>query len=436
VINWAGISWSGGIMKRLLILLCLLAPAWAQTSSPTESSSPPGGIGKHGCQHEWSNYLATNSLAPGTKTTVKLAYTITQNGTVADVSVIGSSGNVDVDHVAVTCASRWTYKPKMQNGVAVEAPWQTNVVLNLLVDEEGDVLWRHPLSIGEILCTKGFPSQQIRGRRLRFPVVRATVAVDGTVVDAYTSASSGSSELDEASANCVKGWHFLPAKANGVPVEETVSVTPWWAPLGVVGYKKTSARSLPSPQANACLAAIPLDVRATGLGATGLHFSVGRDGVVKNVVVTEASNRADLDRKAAECAALYKYEPAFMSDTDPVPAPAQPIRNLPVEDRKIIRVVWNRSNELARPIVGVALPCDGFLPPKVRHSRNVTALSFVIDAGRPRDIAVTSSSGNDDLDAAAKRCVGAWRYEAAMKDGKPLVLSDAAQIDWSELARR
>ena len=61
----------------------------------------------------------------------RLSFKITAGGGVAGVMVAQSSGHDDLDQAAVSCASRWTYKPALQNGQPVEVPWQTDVKWSL-----------------------------------------------------------------------------------------------------------------------------------------------------------------------------------------------------------------------------------------------------------------------------------------------------------------
>lgn len=72
-----------------------------------------------------------------------------------------------------------------------------------------------------------------------------TVMTDGFVRDVRVARTSGSSELDEAAAKCVEaGWHYIPAKLNGVAVE-----TSWTATIEFVSNKRAAAITIVNDKA-------------------------------------------------------------------------------------------------------------------------------------------------------------------------------------------
>ncbi|HKD22762.1 MAG TPA: energy transducer TonB [Rhizomicrobium sp.] len=84
----------------------------------------PASIGApHTCaQDRWYPPIALRLNQEG-NTTVK--FTINTDGSVSDAAVADSSGHDSLDQAAVRCVSTWHYKPAMQNGAPVVAPWQT-----------------------------------------------------------------------------------------------------------------------------------------------------------------------------------------------------------------------------------------------------------------------------------------------------------------------
>ena len=52
--------------------------------------------------------------------------------------------------------------------------------------------------------------------------LRVGVAADGSVASVEVAVTSGSAALDEAALECVRGWRFLPATADGTPVASVV----------------------------------------------------------------------------------------------------------------------------------------------------------------------------------------------------------------------
>lgn len=62
------------------------------------------------------------SLPEGELMTVRVEYTVTSDGDVADVKVIKSSGYKALDNAVVKAVSRYKYKPAVQNGVPRSVP--------------------------------------------------------------------------------------------------------------------------------------------------------------------------------------------------------------------------------------------------------------------------------------------------------------------------
>jgi TonB family protein len=61
-----------------------------------------------------------------TGTTI-IAYNITSDGAVTDITVEQSSGSADLDSAVVECAATYRYKPATKDGQAVEVPWKFKV---------------------------------------------------------------------------------------------------------------------------------------------------------------------------------------------------------------------------------------------------------------------------------------------------------------------
>ena len=70
-----------------------------------------------------------------------------------------------------------------------------------------------------------YPSAARKANVEGVTIVRVTIGVNGTAVNAEVASSSGNSSLDEAAVNCVYNWGFVPAKQNGVPIEVAANVS-------------------------------------------------------------------------------------------------------------------------------------------------------------------------------------------------------------------
>jgi protein TonB len=90
--------------------------------------SSPASIGRpHTCMQ---NYPPISQRL-GEEGVTLLAFTVTADGGVADITVAKSSGSDRLDAAAVSCATSWRYKPAIQANLPVSVPWKTNVVWKL-----------------------------------------------------------------------------------------------------------------------------------------------------------------------------------------------------------------------------------------------------------------------------------------------------------------
>lgn len=89
----------------------------------------PASIGRpHTCGQRYYPAIALRLNQEGTTV---LAFKITADGSVTDISVAESSGHDSLDQAAITCAQNWQYKPAMQNGANIEVPWKASVKWSL-----------------------------------------------------------------------------------------------------------------------------------------------------------------------------------------------------------------------------------------------------------------------------------------------------------------
>jgi protein TonB len=69
-----------------------------------------------------------------------------------------------------------------------------------------------------------YPETALAAREQGAAVISALVKSDGTVRRVALLRSSGYSDLDNAAANAVHGWKFVPATDDGKPVEGWANV--------------------------------------------------------------------------------------------------------------------------------------------------------------------------------------------------------------------
>lgn len=94
------------------------------TQSAQKGITAPASVGR---KHECTGFYPPLSDKLGEEGTTTLNFKITTDGNVKDITVKKPSGFPRLDEAAVTCASKWRYKPAMQLGQPVEAAWATDV---------------------------------------------------------------------------------------------------------------------------------------------------------------------------------------------------------------------------------------------------------------------------------------------------------------------
>ena len=108
--------------KFALAVLAALAASSAQALAEAPVQSPPPAK-----SHSCLDYYPEAAKNAGIEGITTLAFTVTEQGTVADLRIAKSSGNADLDNAAVTCASLWHYKPARKDSKPVATPWQAAV---------------------------------------------------------------------------------------------------------------------------------------------------------------------------------------------------------------------------------------------------------------------------------------------------------------------
>jgi TonB family protein len=156
------------------------------------------------------DYQAESTIA-GEKGTTKIAFTITDTGRTDTIHVTESSGSAALDEQAITCASRWLYRPAMRDNKPVPVPWRAEIHWSL---STGPDRVSSPTQFGIHDCT-AFKPAQVEVPHGAVTTLKFIVTTDGTVTDAEVATSSGNVELDKAALKCAAGWRFNPATVNG-----------------------------------------------------------------------------------------------------------------------------------------------------------------------------------------------------------------------------
>lgn len=157
---------------------------------------------------------------------VTVKFTVTVDGTVADLTVIKSSGFADLDDAALTAVKTWRYKPATKDGTPVPVVTEANVKFEL-TDNNG-----YPMGLpySELSMTAAdYPPEALAAKEEGQVWVGIVVSEDGDVISAAMVRPSSSRSLNETSLSlAVSRWHFTAAKLDGKPVKSAIVLILNW----------------------------------------------------------------------------------------------------------------------------------------------------------------------------------------------------------------
>lgn len=158
---------------------------------------------------------------------VKLEFTITEQGTVANPAVVESSGYPALDAAALACVPHWRYRPAMQSGAAVAVRWKAQIrfestAFRELGNNASTCLKQAVVANQAAIASAGRTELSIR--------IPATGPAQVTITQ-----SSGSSRLDALAVDCYSKAAPKPDAAPGnteAAVEQNYYIyVPWKALL-------------------------------------------------------------------------------------------------------------------------------------------------------------------------------------------------------------
>ena len=224
---------------------------------------------------------------------VFIVFTVRKDGSVAEASVMRSSGFADLDHVALEAVKTWRYRPATAGGQPIEVRWRTYVDFQLPDSTP-------PSNITPVQAVGPphnvmtyYPDSARRLREEGTATIRFTVAVDGTVSSASVMRSSGFADLDDAATEAVKTWLFKPATQDGKPIAVSSAVN---LKFQIVDGDDGPPPERPYTELFMSAADYPRHaLAAKEEGRTKLSIWVEEDGSVKSVDVTDSSGSQSLD---------------------------------------------------------------------------------------------------------------------------------------------
>ena len=106
-------------MTRLaLVLVAVLAAAPALAGDDYVDNT----------QHSCAQYYPAALLRNGVGGVSTVRFFVTSEGRTKKIQLSQSSGNNDLDTMAMVCAATWRYQPMMKDGAPTDSLWQAKVV--------------------------------------------------------------------------------------------------------------------------------------------------------------------------------------------------------------------------------------------------------------------------------------------------------------------
>jgi TonB family protein len=115
------------IVRLAIVALCLGSIARAAEPPPLTFGRP------HVCS---GDYYPADAVKLHHEGTVTLSFTITEQGTVTDPTIVHSSGYPELDAAALACVPSWRYRPATQNGKPAAVLWKAQVKFDQPSPEE------------------------------------------------------------------------------------------------------------------------------------------------------------------------------------------------------------------------------------------------------------------------------------------------------------
>jgi TonB family protein len=162
-----------------------------------------------------------------------------------------------------------------------------------------------------------------------------------------------------------------------------------------------------------CLQDYPAEaVAAHAEGTTTVGFTITETGVTKDIRVVKSSGTPSLDTAAIMCANRWLYKPA-VKDGAPIAVPWK------------AEVKWVMRGSPMQIVVPAPIGehiCKKPHGVKIAAGVTTTLKLRITNQGKVSDTEIQNSSGNTDLDEAAKQCALSWNYEPATINGIPAVV--------------
>jgi TonB family protein len=194
--------------------------------------------------------------------------------------------------------------------------------------------------------------------------------------------------------------------AKAEDVFKPATVTPTGAPHSCDGFYPESAR----------------EAHIGGMATVDFH--INPNGTVSRVKVTKSSGNSDLDDASTSCVRTWRYLPVLKSGVAVEAAWTADVewKTVAVQPKGPLPVLTDRADS-----------CFHYpFWAKEKHTEGTAAVKFQLGMdGLPKDISITRSAGDKDLDDRALECVQSMRFHVT--DDKTHNIT--ASATWSTLGR-
>jgi TonB family protein len=219
----------------MLVALLLLPPTLvhaADKSSPpiprigpldttgTGPVTPPVPLGSHDAE----GFYPPASRLIGEQGDVTVSFIIQTDGSVSQVTIVGSSGIARLDEAAILAASTWRYRPATQDGKPVAYRWIAKLVFKMR-----DSFWNAATFKIIEAPEDAYPADALANRQQGSTGLAVLIDENGNVLNASVQQTSGVPTLDEASLVLVRNrLRFAAATVDGKPLKSYFAIVVNW----------------------------------------------------------------------------------------------------------------------------------------------------------------------------------------------------------------
>ncbi len=233
------------------------------------------------------------------------------------------------------------------------------------------------------------------------------IDVNGAVSHVRVAKSSGSEDLDDAAASCVRTWRYIPTLKDGKPVEVLWSAETEWRVPAAPPPPPAPLTTL-TERDNDCFH-YPFWPERKHIGGTAtVKFSISADGLPGDVVLSKESGNADLDKAALECVNSMRFR---VPDATKHMASATATWSTLGRPKAVHwQFVGFLGSEAMETITELRTGIKQCLKGMASHSEfssgfgGTTVIWATYDRGKIDEVSVLRSSGNDPLDRFAVEC--------------------------------